>query len=131
MRQKVLVIDDDDIVRELITSILEAAGYAAISLSSPLGATQALLREEIDVLILDVMMPELRGDKLVTLLRSNRRLKDLVVVLVSSEPVEKLAELAVGVGAHNFVNKRNLRAQLVHAVKSGRPLGAIGRPLPG
>jgi CheY-like chemotaxis protein len=127
MGQKVLIIDDDDIVRELMSSILKTAGYTTISLPSPIGATQTLLREEVDCLILDVMMPELRGDKLVSLLRSNRRLKDLVVVLVSSEPAEKLAQIALTVGAQGFVNKRSLRTELVRAVKAGKPLGAAGR----
>jgi CheY-like chemotaxis protein len=60
MNEKVLVVDDQDIVRDVIRLTLEGAGYAVIDAATPLEAI-ALARggETIDLLVTDVVMPEM------------------------------------------------------------------------
>src|SRR6476660_2634911 len=102
---KALVIDDDDIARELLVSILKDGGYDTFELASPIGATQKIVMEQIEVVVLDVMMPALSGDKLAKMLRSNPRLRDLIIVLVSSCSVEDLAPLARKAQANMVLTK--------------------------
>jgi CheY-like chemotaxis protein len=113
---KALVIDDDDIVRELMISLLREHGHMTFELPSPIGATRMLLREQIDVVILDVMMPGLSGDKLAKMLRSNPRLKRTAIVLVSSCNIGQLKELAERVDADAIVPKNETRKRLVDEV---------------
>jgi len=113
---RALVIDDDDIARELLVSILRDGGYETFDLPSPIGATQLIFREEIEVVVLDLMMPALSGDKLAKMLRSNPRLHALVIVLVSSCSIEELTELAKSVQADGIVSKRDVRTSLLSAV---------------
>ena len=95
---KALVIDDDDIARELIVSVLERGGYETFDLPSPIGATQTILDRGIEIVVLDLMMPALSGDKLAKMLRSNPRLRDLTIVLVSSCDVgERFSTLETGI----------------------------------
>jgi CheY-like chemotaxis protein len=111
---KILVIDDDDIARELLVSILRDGGHETYELCSPIGATQTIFREKIEALVLDVMMPALSGDKLAKMLRSNPRLKDLVIVLVSgTTDAASLQRLAQSVRADAVLSKRDVRDRLL------------------
>jgi len=62
-RIRVLVVDDDDIVREIMAGDLTDAGCWVESLPTPIGATRAIIENEIDVVVIDVLMPSMRGDK--------------------------------------------------------------------
>jgi CheY-like chemotaxis protein len=113
---RVLVIDDDDIARMAMVDLLESAGHQVSDLPSPIGATQKLLQEQIDVVVLDVMMPSLRGDKLANLLRKNPRLQHLGVILVTGALPDELQEVAGQVEAHAVIEKARIDEALVDAV---------------
>lgn len=126
-RVKVLVIDDDEIAREFLVGILQRGGCMVSTLPSPIGATQKILQEGIQVVVLDVMMPTMNGDKLAAMLRKNAQMKDVGVVLVSSCPRHEIERLAAEAGADAFVGKEEVRTALASAVmravrrKSGAP----------
>ena len=113
---RVLVIDDDEIARELMVSTLRDAAHEIFELPSPIGATQLIASRGIDVVVLDLMMPALSGDKLAKMLRSNPRLGGLGIVLVSSCDIRELEDLAASVHANAVVSKRDVRKNLVSAV---------------
>ena len=113
---RVLVIDDDEIARELMVSILRDAAHDTFELPSPIGATQLIASRSIDVVVLDLMMPALSGDKLARMLRSNPRLRGLGIVLVSSCDIRELEDLAASVNANAVVSKRDVRTHLLSAV---------------
>ncbi len=113
---RVLVIDDDDIARFAMVELLAAAGHEVSDLPSPIGATQKLLQEQIDVVVLDVMMPSLRGDKLANLLRKNPRLQHLGVILVTGALPDELEEVAGLVDAQAVIEKARIDEALVDAV---------------
>jgi CheY-like chemotaxis protein len=114
---RVLVIDDDDIAREIIVDVLVREGHNVSSLPSPIGATKHIVENQIEVVVLDVMMPSMRGDKLAALLGRNPKLKNLGVVLVTSARVEDVSELAEAVSAVTIVAKEGLQADLPQAVR--------------
>ncbi|HKY38587.1 MAG TPA: response regulator [Polyangiaceae bacterium] len=113
---KALVIDDDDIARELIVSVLENGGYETFDLPSPIGATQVIIDRGIDIVVLDLFMPAMSGDKLARMLRSNARLASLTIVLVSSCDIEQLQGLATSVKANAVVPKHEIRTRLLPAL---------------
>jgi CheY-like chemotaxis protein len=110
---RTLVIDDDEIARELVVSTLRDAGYETFELASPIGATQVISREKIEIVVLDIMMPGLSGDKLAKMLRANPRLGLLGIVLVSSCSPEQLAQVAESVRADAVVRKSEIRQKLL------------------
>jgi CheY-like chemotaxis protein len=115
---KVLVIDDDDVARELVVSVLEEGGHEALGLPSPIGATQAIIDERIEAVVLDLFMPALSGDKLAKMLRSNPRLKGLVIVLISSCDMQELQTLARSVKADAVLAKADIRRRLCSVLGS-------------
>ncbi len=122
---RVLVIDDDDITRETMLDLLACAGYEVFSLPSPIGATQRLLQDSIDVVVLDILMPSLRGDKLAVLLRKHPRLQHLGVILVSGASPAQLQRLAAEVSANAILEKADLDTKLVAAVQRAAEKGAL------
>jgi CheY-like chemotaxis protein len=113
---RVLVIDDDELARAFLSDVLRSAGFVVTESESTIGVTNRIVREDIHVVVLDVMMPTIRGDRLATLLRKNPALSGLGVVLVSSHPPEELTQIASEVGAEAVVGKHEVRARLAHAV---------------
>jgi CheY-like chemotaxis protein len=116
MPARVLLIDDDDIAREFLASLLRDAGHEVCELPSPIGATRTILSEAIDIVILDVFMPHMDGDKSAKMLRENSRLEGLAIILVSSCDITKLTEIAARVKADAVVSKAEARQQLVPTV---------------
>jgi len=123
--KRVLVIDDDEIARELLIQELEKSGFEVLSLPSAIGASRLIQTREVDAVVLDVVMPAMSGDKLATLLRHNPRFSKLAVVLVSGEDQMELKRLAASVGADAVVNKKEIRQLLAATVRS-----ALGKRSP-
>ena len=115
---RVLVIDDDDIARELLASTLQEGGHEVFSLPSAIGATRVIFQKSIDAIVIDVMMPDINGDKLARLLRQNSRGPQLAIVLVSSRPTDELEELAKAANADAVLPKNQIRTGLRAAVNS-------------
>jgi CheY-like chemotaxis protein len=117
----VLVIDDSEIARTEMVRVLEEAGLRAVGISSPIGATRAILTHRADAVVIDIMMPGMRGDRLAALFRGNHRLKDLAVILVSGEMQTELKRISQEVGADEVVQKgrlKELAPAVVRAIKS-------------
>jgi DNA-binding response OmpR family regulator len=115
-RIRVLVIDDDELAREYLCEVLRFDGFTVFDLPTTIGVTNTIVRENISVVVLDVMMPTMRGDKLATLLRKKTQLSHLGVVLVSGCDRQELEAMAVDVNADAVVSKADVREQLSDAV---------------
>jgi CheY-like chemotaxis protein len=127
---RVLVIDDDDLAREFLCTVLRRGGFLVFDLPSTIGATVRITRDEIQVVVLDIMMPSIRGDKLATLLRKNSHLSELGVVLVSSCPRSELDQLALEFDAEAVVGKDEARTKLVDAVTAAARVRKTRTPPP-
>jgi two-component system OmpR family response regulator len=115
---KVLVIDDDELVRAVICDLLRSKGCEVFEISSPLGVSRAIADHKIDVLLLDVLMPELSGDRLAKLLRSNPRMRELAIIFVSSAEPSELSRVATEVSADAVVPKAAIHTELATTVVS-------------
>ena len=102
---KVLVIDDDPIVLEVVRERLEGAGFVVVVRDEPLGTTNVVRDERPDIVLLDIMMPALNGERLAALLRANRSLNTLSIVLHSSKAPSELLPLVEQTGAIGAISK--------------------------
>ena len=114
---KVLVIDDDDVARELLSSTLRGVGHEVYVLPSAIGATREIFHNAIDAVVVDVLLPDISGDKLTRVLRRNARGHHLAIILVSSRSVSELAALAKAAGADAVVAKSEIRHELGPAME--------------
>lgn len=111
----ILVIDDDNIARSLVRELL-APSWRVIELGSPIGATRTASAEQVDVVLLDVLMPNLRGDMVAKLFRNNARLRHVGVILISGCAVQELEGMGADCGADAVLSKGNLRHELIPTV---------------
>jgi DNA-binding response OmpR family regulator len=114
---RILIIDDDDIARELLTSTLKRAGHEVFELATAIGATRAIFEHDIDAVVVDVNLPDISGDKLARVLRKNSRGSQLGIVLVSSLPIDELRALAMVAQADAVLSKSDIRARLEASVE--------------
>jgi CheY-like chemotaxis protein len=112
----VLVIDDDEIAREFLCDVLRRAGFLVEDSAQAIGITNKIVRDRFQVVVLDIMMPTIRGDKLATLLRKNAHLQDLGVVMVSGAPPLELEQLVGAADAQGVISKADARRLLPEAV---------------
>jgi CheY-like chemotaxis protein len=96
--------------------LLRKKGCEVFDVGSPIGVTRLIAANQIDVVVLDVMMPDISGDKLAKLLRSNPKLLQLSIVLVSAADIVKLTKLAKDVEADAVVPKANIHRELGNVV---------------
>lgn len=100
-----LIIDDEKIARETIKMLLFREGYEMVFAENAYEALAALEEVEPDVILLDVMMPEMDGFTLCQKLKSKPHLQHIPIILVTA--LDHKEDLARGLeaGADDFVNK--------------------------
>lgn len=93
----VLVVDDDDDIRELVTMVLSARGYRVGAAADGLRALEELRRDPPDLILLDLRMPGMAGDELVDVLRGELGLVDVAIVVMSGDSTacQRAADLPV------------------------------------
>jgi len=111
---RILVIDDEDVIRGLVMEILDAAGYAVTGADSAERALRLLERNEYDLVVSDVIMPGLSGLELLEAVRSRRA--SLPVVLVTGAGTYDTLSQALTRGAAGLVTKPFTHADLRQAV---------------
>lgn len=115
MSQKILVVDDSDLCRDLTRMMLEGFGYEVVTLESGLGLSRALGREKPDLVLLDVSMPAVSGTQIVEVTRQHK-LHRCPIVLFSDRPAGELSLLAKNCGAAGFIAKTSNAEALAQSV---------------
>jgi len=83
MGKKVLVVDDEDDVRDFVSTVLEENGYDPITASNGKEAVDIVKQDRPDLIIMDILMPMQGGIKMYRELKSADSLKDIPVVIYS------------------------------------------------
>jgi two-component system OmpR family response regulator len=114
-RRTVLVVDDSAICRETVRHVLEGGGYRVVELATPFGFSHALNRERPDLVLVDVDMPAISGDQLVSIAK-NHKLHRCPMVLHSNSPVERLQSLVQQSGAAGYIVKDGNAESLLRSI---------------
>jgi CheY-like chemotaxis protein len=104
-KPKIVVIDDSEIVLEVTRGALEGAGYEVVTHDRPAGCVALILHEKPDLVLMDVNMPALGGDTIVSVLGKAAPTSDTIVLLHSSLSAEVLRGKVATAGAHGFLQK--------------------------
>lgn len=113
----ILIIDDDLFMRELLELHLTHEGYRVRTAEDAVVGGRMLLAKRPDLLLLDIRMPHMGGDQLLSLLRGDEQLKDLKVIALSSIQNTGLAIKITDLGVCDFLNKPVSREALLAAVR--------------
>lgn len=103
--QRVLVVDDDREVVRLMRAYLERAGYEVLAAYDGQTAVQILRREVPDLLLLDLMLPDQDGFDITRLVRRERKLAHIPVIMLTArvDDLDKIVGLELG--ADDYVTK--------------------------
>jgi two-component system phosphate regulon response regulator PhoB len=102
---KILLADDDPDILDLVCFNLERAGYNCVTVSDGMAAVRELENAEIDLAILDIMMPGLNGLEILQRLRSTLENRRLPVVLLTARGEEVDRVVGFELGADDYVTK--------------------------
>jgi two-component system chemotaxis sensor kinase CheA len=102
---RLLLAEDSITARTLLKSILEAVGYEVMVSVDGLDALTKLKMEPFDLVVSDVDMPRMNGFELTTNIRSDKKLGELPVVLVTSLGSQEDREYGIKVGANAYIVK--------------------------
>jgi two-component system alkaline phosphatase synthesis response regulator PhoP len=101
--EKVLVVDDEEQIRELLREFLVDAGYEVLMAANGEEAIELAQRERPDLILLDIRMPELDGVETCVRLKTHEETRSIPVIIATAF-TDTLAE-ALDAGADDFVNK--------------------------
>lgn len=118
MKQKrIVVIDDSKLVLAVATEALEEAGFEVLATDSGIEANQFIYSSRRpDLILIDVMMPLLNGDRKVRLLKERESSRQIPVILMSTKDREELEQLTRESGADGYIQKPFNKASLVQDV---------------
>ena len=102
---RVLVLDDESDVTELLKYRLEQEGYRVATLNDPLGFVAKVREFEPDLMLLDIMMPELSGIQLCRIVRADPSMKDIPVIFLSARGEVEDRIKGLEAGAEDYVSK--------------------------
>jgi len=112
----VLVVDDDEDNTIIASAIVRGQGYEVRVAPSGPAALEVLEREHIDVVLLDIMMPEMDGIEVLDRIRSNPRLAGMPVILVTAKSQDEDVLSGYKCGADYYITKPFTSRQLLHGI---------------
>lgn len=122
LKAKILLVDDDRSLLEILRYNLERDGYHCLTSTSGARAVESVRKEEPDLILLDVMLPELNGLEVCRILRHNSNVP-IIILSAKTEEIDKVVGLELG--ADDYITKpfsmRELQARIRSLLK--RSLG--------
>jgi len=113
--EKILVVDDEEAIREVVATLLEAQGYRCTVVENGKIALQRFLGDSHDLVLSDIVMPELDGLKLLEQVRAHNQ--DVPVIMVTAMHDISTALEAIRHGAYDYILKPFEKDQLYVSVR--------------
>lgn len=130
---RLLVVDDDPILRQFAETHLSDAGFHIDTAEDGFAAWQRLQARDIDLAVVDLDMPRMNGFELIELIRGDTHMKHLPLVVITGREDTVAIDHAYAAGATSFVVKpvrwRLLVHQLTYVLRSSRAEAQLRREL--
>jgi len=117
MAKRVLLAEDEPNIIASLSFLLERAGFDVVAETNGASACEAALADPPDVMILDVMLPDLDGMEILRRLRADERGRDLPIVMLTAKGQREDREAALGCGANEFIAKPFSNSVVVETVR--------------
>lgn len=113
----VLVIDDNADIRDNTAEILELAGYTSLTAENGKKGVETALREKPDIIICDIMMPELDGYGVLHLLQKNPDTRNIPFIFLTAKTERSDLRKGMEMGADDYITKPFEEIELLNAVE--------------
>ncbi len=132
-RKHILIVDDERDLAELLVYNLRKAGYETTVATGGRQALEAIAANTPDLVLLDIMLPELSGTEVASRIRSNQATANLPIIMLTAKGEEVDQIVGLTVGADDYVPKpfsiKVLLARIEAVLRRTRPGGGDARML--
>ncbi len=112
-----LVVEDSPTMRQLISfSLKRFKGAKIIEAVDGVDALKKLSGEKIDLILTDINMPVMDGLKLVSLVRQNEQLRNIPIIIITTEGAEEDRERGLALGANAYISKPIQSSHLIKTI---------------
>ena len=117
-KQKILIVDDSELVLAMARDALEEAGFEIFTATNGIEANSYIFsKNKPDLIILDVMLPMLDGNKKAKLLREKEFSRQIPILLISSKSEDELKRLTIEAGVDGYIRKPFTPSGIVNSVR--------------
>ncbi len=124
MKKKVLVIDDEEMIRKLMTDILNQTGYEPLSAADGASAVALLEQNRVDLIILDMNMPQMDGLEFLHYTNEHRLTHAPVLMFSGMSDKETMLE-CYGLGVYDFIKKSEQLEIMLKRIENGLKIGEM------
>ena len=114
--KKILVVDDDQGILEMLELLLDDDGYEVILEPNSVNALKTIEKQHPDLILLDIWMPVISGDQILRSLKTDQKTSSIPVLMYSASTDGKL--IAESSGADDFLSKPFDITQLLSAIET-------------
>lgn len=115
IKESILIVDDEKEIRDLIGIYLENEGFRVVKACNGLEALKVLETEEVDLIVLDIMMPKMDGIRACLKIREDKNMP-IIMLSAKSEDMDKI--LGLTTGADDYLTKPFNPLELIARIKS-------------
>ena len=105
MTAKILIIEDEKAVREMLCFTLKNNGFEILEAEDSNSALDALRENEINLILLDWMLPGKQGIEISRIIRSSSEIKDIPIIMLTAKSDESDKVLGLESGADDYITK--------------------------
>jgi two-component system phosphate regulon response regulator PhoB len=117
-KAKILIVDDEDHIRDMLRMSLELHGFNCIEAGSAIVAHGLILDEQPDLVLLDWMMPEVTGVELIKRLKKDTATKEVPIIMLTARADEDRKIYGLESGADDYVTKPFSNRELIARIEA-------------
>jgi len=117
MKRKVLIVDDEEVIRKFLRIHLDKLGYEVKEAADGEQAIEELGKDDFDLLICDILMPKKDGWEVIKEVKSNSKTKHLPVIVLTAKNEDSDMFKGYDLGASYYMTKPFTKAQLIYGLR--------------
>lgn len=117
MEKKILIVDDCDTTRKLLSYIFRERGYKIHGASNGIEALEVLASNPIDIVVTDLNMPQMDGYELSRNLRDNEAYRELPIIMITTEAGEADKKMGFDAGVTMYLTKPITPQRLLYEIE--------------
>jgi len=117
MKRKILIVDDEEMIRKLLHILLDKLGYEVKEAADGEQAIEELSKDVFDLLICDILMPKKDGWEVIKEAKSNSKSKNMRVILLTVKNEDSDVFKGYDLGANYYMTKPFTKAQLLYGLR--------------
>ncbi len=118
-KQHIFLIEDDPFLSEIYATKIEEAGFTISVFDNPVLAIDKVKQEKVDLVLLDIVMPNMDGFEILSIIKSDPKTKGIPVIILSNLGEEENVKKGLSLGAVAYLVKAHYTpTEVVAKVKS-------------